>query len=103
MMKRLFVSADALLVGYLRTVLEQHHIPCLVKNAYLLGAAGELPPTECWPELWVEDDDDFALAQRLLAGVLEAETTARSWQCPRCGERLEPQFAQCWNCGGEGP
>lgn len=44
-MKRLFVSADALLVGHLRTVLEQHHIPCLVKNAYLLGAAGELPPT----------------------------------------------------------
>ncbi len=22
-----------------------------------------------------------------------------SWQCPNCGERVDPEFAVCWNCG----
>ena len=25
------------------------------------------------------------------------------WVCARCGERLEGQFAQCWNCGADRP
>jgi hypothetical protein len=44
-MQRLYSSSDPLLIGHLKTVLEQHHIGCFTKNAYLLGAAGELPPT----------------------------------------------------------
>lgn len=100
-MKQLFVSADALLVGHLKTVLEQHGIVCMVKNAYLIGGAGELPPIECWPELWVEDDDDFPRARRLLNEVMASDDTAQAWTCPRCGEHIEPQFAQCWNCGAE--
>jgi hypothetical protein len=102
-MKRLFVSSDPMLVGHLKTVLEQHHIPCLVKNAYLTGAVGELPPTDCWPELWVEDDEDFELAQRVIGGVLEADVSAPPWTCRHCGERIEPQFMQCWNCGAYAP
>ena len=22
-----------------------------------------------------------------------------AWQCPECGERLEPEFSECWKCG----
>lgn len=99
-MKRLYVSSDALLVGHLKAVLEQHRIACLVKNAFLQGAAGEIPPHECWPELWVEDEADFTRAQRLLQDTLEGDPSAEAWTCPACGEKIEPQFAQCWNCGG---
>lgn len=100
-MKRFYVSADALLVGHLKAVLEQHHIPCMVKNLYLQGAVGELPANECWPELWVSDDADFELARQLLAHVLETDATAAPWTCRHCGEQIEAQFAQCWNCGGK--
>lgn len=98
-MKRVYVSADGLLVGHLQTVLEQHHISCMVKNMYLQGAVGELPAHECWPELWISDDADFELARNLIANVLEDDPAASPWICPQCGERIEGQFAQCWSCG----
>lgn len=98
-MKRVYVSADGLLVGHLQTVLQQHYIPCMVKNMYLQGAVGELPAHECWPELWISDDADSELAQSLIASVLEADVTALPWVCSHCGEQIEAQFAQCWNCG----
>lgn len=98
-MKRLYTTNDPLLAGHLQAVLEQHHIPCLVKNAFLQGAAGELPPHECWPELWVEDDADFPRARRLLDDLLSHDPASALWICPACGERIEAQFAQCWNCG----
>jgi len=52
-MKRVYCSEDRLLVGFLKGVLDGHHIDCLVKNEYLIGGIGELPPGACWPELWV--------------------------------------------------
>ena len=24
-----------------------------------------------------------------------------AWTCPGCGERIEGQFTECWNCGRE--
>src|SRR5690625_47429 len=97
-MKRVYVSADGLLVGHLQAVLEQHHIPCMVKNMYLQGAVGELPPHECWPELWVSDAADYELARRLIANVLGTDSSASPWGCAQCAEQIEGQFVQCWNC-----
>ena len=58
-MKRVYSSDDFLMVGALRSdrqVLEDHHVACVIKNEHLIGGAGELPPTECWPELWIAED-----------------------------------------------
>ena len=30
-----------------------------------------------------------------------AGTSGAPWACRTCGEQLEPQFTQCWRCGGE--
>lgn len=95
-MLRLYASDDFMLVGHLKNVLEQHRVPVLLKNAYLAGGAGELPPTAVWPELWVEEAD-LARARQILADVLEGES-GEPWRCA-CGELIEPQFAACWACG----
>ena len=34
---------------------------------------------------------------------LEVQNTGSDWECPACGETLEPQFEVCWNCGQEPP
>lgn len=104
-MRRLYASSDGLLVGHLKNVLDQHHIPCFLKNVYLSGGVGELPPTEAWPELWVEADADWPRAREIIAGVLaeEPDPAAGPWQCRRCGEQSEAQFAACWNCGEPAP
>lgn len=103
-MRKLYASHDRVLVGYLASVLEEHRIPCVVKNDLLSGAAGELPPTECWPELWLADGGDFERARELVDAVLADPPRERpAWHCPACGEHMEGQFESCWHCGLERP
>jgi len=103
-LRKVFSSHDSLLAGYLASLLEERGITCVVKNRFLGGAAGELPPTECWPEIWVADDRDEALALRILAAHQEGASASReNWTCPDCGEALEGQFEICWRCGTERP
>ncbi|MGD8430515.1 MAG: DUF2007 domain-containing protein [Ectothiorhodospiraceae bacterium] len=99
-MKRVYTSADPLIVGHLENVLKRQGIACFVRNRYLAGGVGELPPTEVWPQLWVEEDRDEAAARRLIGEVMgEVGEPGPPWRCPRCGESIEGQFAECWNCG----
>ena len=102
-MKKVYSSDNYFLVGHLRQLLESHHIKCIAKNEYLLGGAGELPPTECWPELWVAEDFQYQKAKELIDGFLESAKEGDAWQCAACGERSEPQFSACWHCGAERP
>ena len=102
--KRLFVSYDPVRVGQLFNLLEDSGISCLLRNHYLGGAAGELPVNECWPELWVIAPGDYQRASALIA-EMQAGTghDGQAWSCEACGESLEPQFSDCWNCGCSGP
>ena len=61
-MKRLHSAKDPLMIGHLKNVLATFGIKCVAKNSDLISAAGELPPVECWPELWVVDDEKFGRA-----------------------------------------
>lgn len=72
-MKRLFTHHDPLLTGYLHATLESVGIDALLKNGYLSGAMGELPPTALWPEVWIIHDEDFARAQQVLQDVFPAD------------------------------
>ena len=54
-------------VNLLRGILEQAGIPCLMKNESLSIAIGELPPTECYQELWLLDASDYPRAQEIWA------------------------------------
>ncbi len=84
----------------LRELLEREGIPCLLRNAELSAALGEIPFTECYPELWVIDEETWPRASSLLAQWLaESERPATPWVCPGCDERLEGQFGACWKCG----
>ena len=101
-MKRLYCTADFVFLGYLRGVLEDAGIACHTKNEHLLGAAGDLPPTEIWPELWIINDGDWMRASRFIETLSETLNAAQDertpWRCEQCGELLEPQFTDCWVC-----
>lgn len=102
-MKRVYTSSDLLIVGHLAEVLKHRHINHIVRNLYLIDGAGELPPTDIWPELWV-DDEDYELARCLIDEVLDNRSAPPpAWVCPGCSERIEGQFAACWKCGTLAP
>lgn len=103
-MKRIYCAKDPLMVGHLKNVLATFGIQCVAKNVDLISAAGELPPIECWPELWVMDDDKAVRAQSILKQTLAPlKSVKKPWRCEGCGETIEGQFTECWNCGGERP
>jgi hypothetical protein len=94
-MKRVFGSFNQTTVYHARNLLEAAGIQVLVRNAALSSAMGELPPAECEAQLWVLDDADAPRAEALLA---LPPAQGPEWSCS-CGERLGPQFTQCWRCG----
>lgn len=91
------------MAGHVKSLLEEDGIHCLIKNEALSGAIGEIPPIECWPEVWITDDDDYDRAKAIIENLLEdAQTIKLPWLC-ECGEEIEGQFYACWHCGREKP
>lgn len=99
-MQKLYTAEDPIFIGYLRSLLEAEGIACNIRNELLLGGSGELPPNECWPEIWVLDDGDL---QRATVILNRARQTPRlddgPWECAHCQESSESQFTACWRCG----
>ena len=103
-MKKVYSAPNITLVGLVKDVLDSNGIATVVKNQFLSAATGELPPIECWPELWITDDSRYEECRHLVEEILRADNTQLdSWQCPRCREELEGQFSQCWRCGASRP
>jgi hypothetical protein len=99
-MKRLYCAKDPLMVGHLRNVVALHGIECVTRKLDLTTGAGELPPVECWPELWIVDDERLAEAQAILKKTLAPmKAVKKLWLCLGCGEQIEGQFSECWKCG----
>lgn len=44
-------------------------------------------------------DQDFQRAKEILNLSAAHEAAEQSWKCPQCGESIEGQFTECWNCG----
>jgi hypothetical protein len=96
--KKVYSSADRLLIGFLQGVLQDHQVDSYCRNEILAGGMGEIPPIECWPELWVVKDEDASAARHIIDNVLAGRQNAEPWRCDTCGEMIEPQFAACWRC-----
>ncbi len=67
-----------------------------VQRYFLSGIAGDLPPDQCLPEVWVTHDDHESRAKALLHDL--QNPPQRRWLCA-CGEHVEGGFEQCWRCG----
>ena len=99
-MKKVYSAKDPLMVAHLKNVLALFGIACVTRNLDLSSAAGELPPIECWPELWITNDEKLARAKAIIKKTLAPlESVKKPWRCAGCGEEIEGQFSECWSCG----
>ncbi|NOZ53838.1 MAG: DUF2007 domain-containing protein [Gammaproteobacteria bacterium] len=100
-MKAIFSSPHLFLVNHYKNIVESNDIVCVIRNTFLSGAVGELPPTEVWPSLWVVDADDYERASKIITlAMVEFNADGPTWVCEGCGEVLILQFSECWKCGG---
>lgn len=99
---RIFVDTNPLLASHMANLLESAGIPVERRNLTLAGGAGELPPGECEPEVWVAPHNR-ARAEVLIHNSQRGENQGLSWCCPGCSEWLDSVFDTCWQCGQARP
>ncbi len=96
-MRKIHTAESLIEIAHLRNVLQSAGIPCQIRNDRLMGALGEIPFVDCWPELWLMDEGDALSAKGLIAGELQPGLR-EPWTCDHCGEVIEGQFSDCWRC-----
>jgi len=97
-MQLLYSSLNLHEIHHLKNLLEIEGIRCHIRNELLSRLAGEIPFTECAPQLWLQDERDLERAKQVISDFGRGDV-APNWQCPGCGETLEGQFSACWHCG----
>lgn len=111
-MQQIYSARDDMVANFLKGLLEQEGIVVVIQGQMLEGAWGTMPVTSnSLPSLWVNEADvaratpiveDYVKRELQHAEVGETPPQP-TWKCPNCGEMVEEQFDQCWNCGADKP
>ena len=96
-MKRLLQAPNLWLATLWADQLSGAGITATVQRAYTGSIAGELPPDQCLPEVWIADGQRYDEARTLMHQW--QHPPERRWACPGCHEIIEGPFEQCWQCG----
>ena len=97
-MRKIHTAASIIEIAHLRNVLVAAGIACQIRNDRLMGALGEIPFVDCWPELWLENERDALTAKGLIDEELRPAAPSADWTCPSCGAPLAGPFSACWHC-----
>jgi Putative prokaryotic signal transducing protein len=95
-MRRVAQAPNLAIAALWADTLNEAGIAASVQRQFLSGAAGELPPDQCLPEIWITHDQQEPQARALLREL--RDIPQRRWSCA-CGELVEGGFESCWNCG----
>ena len=99
-MIRLAQAPNIAIATFWADALQQAGFSATVQRYFLGSIAGDLPPDQCLPEVWLLRDDEKPAASALLDAL--QNRPQHRWLCG-CGETVEGGFDQCWNCGVERP
>jgi hypothetical protein len=98
-MKRLYGAANLPEAYLVLGMLSQAGIRAHVFNENAQGAAGEIPVVHAYPELWLEDEEDYDRARRIIEDYERRAADDAGVTCPACGEPNPQGFEICWHCG----
>jgi hypothetical protein len=100
-MKKLTQAPNLAIATLWADVLNDAGVSVSVQRAYASGIAGEIPPDQALPELWLDEPAHEPLARQLLHSL--QHPPRRAWACRGCGELIDGAFSQCWQCGAHAP
>ncbi len=106
MVIKVYENIDFSRVGHFQSILESRGIKTEIRNEGGSGVAGEVPFTQVYPELWVFSNADEKPAREIIARYRRenpAEPPGPAWTCANCGESVDGEFAECWNCSQPAP
>jgi len=98
-MKRVYTASDLIDAQLLADSLAQERIGTHLFNASSVGAMGDIPFTNTWPEVWIVDERDSERAAALVQAHAARRVARGSVRCNACGEDNPSNFDSCWSCG----
>jgi hypothetical protein len=99
--RRLTHAPNIALASLWVDLLRQAGIEASVQRYFASSIAGDIPPDQAEPEIWIADESQYERAQTLLADM--RRPAWRHWACPGCREIIDGPFEQCWQCGATMP
>jgi len=103
-MKKVYAAENPTMAHFVRNLLEAEGITARVQDEHLtIFAGGHQAGSSIGPAGWVLSDADGARAESIFEEQLSGDgaPAGEPWTCPGCGEKVEPQFTECWKCGGK--
>lgn len=97
----LYTHENRFMVENIKNLLEPIGFELVIKNEFANGGIGELAVFDCWPELWLVNENDYNAASNALEKLLNSSEL--DWQCAQCKESNAGSFELCWNCNYEKP
>ncbi|MGA0381487.1 MAG: DUF2007 domain-containing protein [Arenicellales bacterium] len=95
-MLRVYIAASLAQAHLVQQMLASAGIRSRVLNEYSSGGLGELAATSTWPEVWIDREQQTALARRLIADFESRVDEEKP--CAGCGEPNPTTFDICWRC-----
>ena len=97
-MPRLCSAANLQDAYLLLHALEHAGVAARVLNEHAHGALGELPFTQAYPEIWIDDETLLARGQAIVRAYRQSPDAGEPRRCPACGEENPASFELCWRC-----
>ena len=100
-MIKVFQTITEVEASIVKSVFLENGIEATIKNQNITNIAGEVPFTESYTEIWVDDGIDYEEIKNILAryqNVKEATFEQATWCCPSCNEENDNNFEVCWQC-----
>ncbi|UCH54187.1 MAG: DUF2007 domain-containing protein [Pseudomonadota bacterium] len=99
-MQKLYSAANLAEAYLVRELLARAGIAVRVFNEHAQGGLGEIPFTQAFPELWIENSGDATRALEVVREYEHALHDARpARRCTVCAEENPASFELCWRCG----
>jgi hypothetical protein len=112
-MRHVYTGRDEMDAHFVKGLLEQEGIEAVVTGENLEATWSTLPLSDkSLPGVWVQDGDveralvivkDYAQVDAVNADDDLEDAPRPTWKCANCGEAVEEQFSECWNCGHSRP
>jgi hypothetical protein len=101
-MKLVYSHENQFIVGNIKNLIEAQDIKVFIKNEFAQGALGETAAFDCWPEVWVYNDEDYQRAIDIVT-LIKVKQAEMDWVCNQCEEKNDPSFEVCWYCKSDVP
>ena len=112
-MRHVYTGRDEMDAHFVKGLLEKEGIEATVVGENLGTLVGYLPLSDnSLPSVWVNEADEARATQIVSTykqvDVVNADQRVEdsprpTWKCANCGEAVEEQFSECWNCGHSRP